>query len=342
MSGRSTPIPKRKLEYAERLNYYLDNYSKAITINVNNVGSKGLATQRHTLRQRDIHILMGKNTIIRKVLNMRADKFEAEGKDDAARTTRGILEMVSGNIGFVFIPKGEDIGKVRDEITAEKVQTAAKAGIKAPEDVIIPPGPTGQDPSQTSFFQALDIPTKINRGQVEIMSSVKLVTKDEKVSRSAAELLVMLNIKPFFYGIKVMYVYNNGDVFPADVLDISPADVACAFSAAVREVAALCMSLNYPTAASVPHSIMDAYKNLLAVGLGCETYSWENLEKVKAILADPSAFAAAAAPATGDAPAEAVVEEEEEEEEESSVAAGGMFGGDSSSEEESDDSDESS
>jgi len=342
MTSRSTPIPKRKLEYAERLNYYLDNYSKAITINVDNVGSKGLAVQRHRLRQRDIHILMGKNTIIRKVLNMRADKQEAEGKEDAASTTRGILEMVSGNIGFVFIPKGEDIAKVRDEITSERVQTAAKAGVLAPEDVIVPAGPTGQDPSQTSFFQALDIPTKINRGQVEIVSNVKLITKDEKVSRSAAELLVMLNIKPFFYGIKVAYVYNNGDVFPADVLDITNADVACAFSAAVRNVAALCLTLNYPTAASVPHSVMDAYKNLLAVGLGCETYSWENLEKVKAILADPSAFAAASAPATtGDAPAAAVVEEEEEEEE-SSAAAGGVFGASSSSEDDDSDSDEDS
>merc|ERR1712156_560602 len=59
-------------------------------------------------------------------------------------------------------------------------------------------------------------------GQVEIVSNVKLITKDEKVSRSAAELLVMLNIKPFYYGIKVAYVYSNGEVFPADVLDISP------------------------------------------------------------------------------------------------------------------------
>jgi len=337
------PIPQRKIEYAQRLNYYLDNYNKAITINVNNVGSKGLAVQRHSLRARDIHILMGKNTIIRKVLTMRADRLDLEGKEDAAMKTRNMLEMVNGNIGFVFIPKGEDIAKVRDEITSEKVQTAAKAGILAPEDVIVPAGPTGQDPSQTSFFQALDIPTKINRGQVEIISNVKLITKDEKVSRSAAELLVMLNIKPFYYGIKVNYVYNNGDVFPADVLDISASDVACAFNAAVREIAALCMSLNYPTAASVPHSVMDAYKNMLAVGLGCKSYSWENLEKVRAILADPSAFAAAAAPASGDAPAEAAaVEEEEEEEEESSVAAGGMFGGSGSDSDSDSDSDEDS
>merc|ERR1719195_809228 len=288
---------------------------------------------------------MGKNTIIRKVLNVRAERLEAEGKTDQAETVLRMLEMVQGNIGFVFLPRNEDIGKVRDEITAEQVQTAAKAGVEAPADVVVPAGPTGQDPSQTSFFQALDIPTKINRGQVEIVSDVKLITMGQKVDRSAAELLVMLNIKPFYYGITVHHIFQSGDVFPADVLDISSADIANAFNSAVREVAALCLALNYPTAASVPHSIMDAYKNMLAIGMACKNYSWENLGKVREILADPSAFAAAAAPAAGAAgaaAAEAPVEEEEEEEE-SSAAAGGMFGGSSSEDDDSDeDSDESS
>jgi len=325
-------VPDRKRQYAERLNNYLDTYNKAFTICVDNVGSKSLATQRKRLRPRNIHILMGKNTIIRKVLSMRVERLTEEGKADAAKKTENMLEMVSGNIGFVFLPENEEIGVVRDEITAEKVNTAAKAGIFAPADVTVPAGPTGQDPSQTTFFQALDIPTKINRGQVEIQSPVKLITKGEKVSRSAAELLIMLNIKPFFYGISVNYVYSNGDVFPAAVLDISMGDIASAFNGAVREVAALCLALNYPTAASVPHSIMDAYKNILAVGLACKDYSWENLGKVKEILADPSAFASAAAPAADTGAAEAAPEpQEEEEEEESSVAAGGMFGGSSSS-----------
>jgi len=328
----SRQVPQRKQDYAARLNNYLDEYSQAMTICVNNVGSKSIAIQRKRLREKNIHILMGKNTIIRKVLNLRAERLEAAGNKKGAEQALRMLEMVQGNMGFVFCPNNVEVGAIREEITSERVQTAAKAGIAAPDDVVVPAGPTGQDPSQTSFFQALDIPTKINRGQVEIVSDVKLVTKGEKVNRSAAELLVMLNIKPFYYGITVNHIYANGDVFPADVLDISASDIAQAFSSAVREVAALCLALNYPTAASVPHSIMDAYKNMLAIGLACKDYSWENLGKVKEILADPSKFAAAAAPAAGGAApaAAAEAEPEEEEEEESSAAAGGMFGGSSS------------
>jgi len=323
------------------LNHYLDNYSKALTINVNNVGSKTIATKRKELRKQGAQILMGKNTIMRKVLRMRAEKYE-ETNPKIAQNAEKMIEMVQGNTGLIFVPATMDVGKLRAKLIADKVQSPAKSGVIAPTDVMVPPGPTGQDPSQTSFFQALEIPTKINRGQIEIMSAIKLITKGEKVSKSASELCVMLSMKPFYYGMTVDFIFQNGEVFPADVLDISQSDIAMAFNAGVREVAALCLELNYPTAASVPHSIMDAYKSMLAVGLGCSTYSWENLVKVKEILADPSKFAAAAAPAAaGPATEAAPVVEEEEEEEESSVAAGGMFGGSSSDDDSSDDDDSS-
>lgn len=334
-------VRQRKIDYAARLNNYLDNYNKVLTIGVNNVGSKKIAATRKELRVRDIHILMGKNTIIRKVLRDRVARLETENPT-ASKAAEAMLEMVQGNCGFVFIPQNESIAKLRDEIVSDQVQTAAKAGVPAPSTVIVPAGPTGQDPSQTSFFQALDIPTKINRGQIEILSDVVLINKDEKVGRSAAELLVMLGIKPFYYGITVHHVADRGEVYPAAVLDITSADVAAAFSKGVREVAALCLALNFPTAASAPHSVMDAYKNVLAIGLKLKGYSWENLTKVKEILADPSKFMSAGPAAGGDgakqdAPA---AQEEEEEEEESSAAAGGLFGGSGSDSDDS--SDESS
>ena len=51
--------------------------------------------------------------------------------------------------------------------------------------------------------QALNIPTKINRGTVEIVSDVALISKGEKVGGSEATLLAKLGIKPFSYGLVV-------------------------------------------------------------------------------------------------------------------------------------------
>ena len=55
----------------------------------------------------------------------------------------------------------------------------------------------------TCAAQALNIPTKINRGTVEIVSDVALITKGEKVGGSEATLLAKLGIKPFSYGLVV-------------------------------------------------------------------------------------------------------------------------------------------
>jgi large subunit ribosomal protein LP0 len=51
------------------------------------------------------------------------------------------------------------------------VAAPAKAGALAPVDVKIPAQNTGLGPEKTSFFQALQIPTKIAKGTIEILVS---------------------------------------------------------------------------------------------------------------------------------------------------------------------------
>merc|ERR1711876_152580 len=85
------------------------------------------------------------------------------------------------------------------------------------------------------------------------------------------------------------------------------------FMSGVAQVAALSLAISYPTIASVPHSVVNGMKNLLAVAAVTEI-TFKEAEMLKEFLADPSKFAAAAAPAAAPAAAAAKVEEEEEEE----------------------------
>jgi large subunit ribosomal protein LP0 len=82
----------------------------------------------------------------------------------------------------------------------------AKAGAIAPCDVKLDPQNTGMGPEKTSFFQALQIPTKISRGTIEILNEVHIIKVNEKVGASEAALLNMLNIQPFSYGLVVQQV----------------------------------------------------------------------------------------------------------------------------------------
>lgn len=169
----------------------------------------------------------------------------------------------------------------------------------------------------------MNIPTKIVKGTIEITSDVHLIKEGERVSPSQATLLVKLGLKPFAYGLKIIQVYEAGALFHPKVLNISEADLAAGFSAGLRRVAAVSLALNIPTLASVPHSVVNGYKRVLAVSLATD-YTFPLAQKVKDYLANPSAFAVAAAPAAaagggGAAKAAAAPEPEPEPEEEEAM-----------------------
>jgi large subunit ribosomal protein LP0 len=190
--------------------------------------------------------------------------------------------------------------------------------------VWVPAGNTGMEPGKTSFFQALGVPTKIARGTIEITTDLKLVEAGLKVGPSEATLLNMLNISPFTYGMGIAQVYDHGNAFPADVLDIGEEQLLKSFSSAVTTVAAISLALNFPTLPSVIHSIVNSYKKVLAVAIETD-FSWPEIDELKDRIANPDAYAAAAPVAEAAGPAETKVEEKEESEKEESDDEG--FGG---------------
>lgn len=314
-------VSKRKQAYCDKMKALLNDYTSILIATVDNIGSNQIQKVRGDMRG-DTEFLFGKNTMMRKIVR---DYVEETGNDKLL----GLCDLIQGNCGLCFTKA--PILKIRNALQENKIQTAAKAGILAPCAVGVEAGPTGMEPTMTAFFQSLNIATKINRGQIDIVNPVDLIAKGEKVGESQAALLIKLGVKPFYYNIEVTSVYDNGNTYAADVLDITPADVAQAFFFNANKMAALCLEIDYPTAVSVPHSIMGAYKNLLAVGTGLTGYSWDNLKLVKEILADPSKFASSGgggggAAAGGDAPA-AAEPEPESESKSSEGGGGGLFGG---------------
>lgn len=166
------------------------------------------------------------------------------------------LPHVRGNVGFVFT--SSDLKEIRDIILANKVAAPAKAGAHAPNDVYVPAGNTGMEPGKTSFFQALNIPTKIARGTIEIVSDIHLVVAGTRVGSSEATLLNMLGISPFTYGMKIAQIYDNGQIFEPKVLDIEESTLIEQFLTGIKTIAAISLALNYPTLASVAHSLVNS------------------------------------------------------------------------------------
>jgi len=303
----------RKRKYRENMVNLLETYSSMLLIGIDNVGSNHLQQVRIALRGRAV-VLMGKNTVMRKVLREQADKNPVYAD---------VAGYLKGNVGFVFT--NESLSEIRDVLVEIQVPAAAKTGVFAPCDVRIPAGPTSLDPGQTGFFQALNIATKIVRGAIEITSNVHLVRVGERVSASAVSLLSKLGMKPFKYGITVRAVYDNGSVYGAEILDMTDDALLQKFFNGVAMVASLSLKIGFPTLASLPHSLARAFKKMIAISVATD-FEFEESKIFKEMLANPDAFKSAA-PAGGEAAAEeaapAAAPESDSEEEE--AAGGGLF-----------------
>ncbi|KAM0014424.1 putative ribosomal protein L10P [Helianthus debilis subsp. tardiflorus] len=304
----------KKIAYDQKLCQLLDDYTQVLVAAADNVGSNQLQNIRQGLRG-DSVILMGKNTMMKRSIRMHSEKT-------GNQAYLNLIPLLVGNVGLIFT-KG-DLKEVREEVAKYKVGAPARVGLVAPVDVVVPPGNTGLDPSQTSFFQVLNIPTKINKGTVEIITPVELIKKGDKVGSSEAALLAKLGIRPFSYGLVVQTVYDNGSVFSPEVLDLTEDDLIEKFALGVSMVTSLALAIHYPTIAAAPHMLINGYKNLLAVAVETE-YSFPLADKVKEYLADPSKFAVAA-PVTEAAPAAAAAPAETKKEEPQDVSDDEDFG----------------
>ena len=77
----------------------------------------------------------------------------------------------------------------------------------------------------------------------------------------------------------MVQIFDNENIFGPEVLDINENVLIDHFLASVKTIASISLALKYPTIVSVPHLLVNAYKNLLAISIGTD-YTFDGAEKV--------------------------------------------------------------
>jgi len=304
-------------------------HKQCLIVKLDHVSSNQIQQARVALRQaKKGFMVVGKNTVIKKAIALRSkEPTEAEGDFDLRKplyTEVNNLDKVSGllkgKLGLIF--SDAQVFDLKPIIESNRKPAAAKVGMTAPLDVSIPPGPTGLDPSQISFFHALNMSTKIQKGQIEIAKDFKVCTAGKKVENSAAVLLQKLSIKPFAYGMEILWVWDNGTILTPEIFNMNPADILNKFRHVASQVAAVSLAIGQPNQLSLPHMIINSFKNVASIALG-SGLKFKQLDQLNS--------GAGSAPATGKkeepkkADAKKVEKEKEPEPEPAGVDLGGMF-----------------
>lgn len=306
-------------------------YNNVLFVDVDNVSSNQICQIRAKLRPIDAQMVMGKNTLMRAALTAAKVKPQAGDEDYEVRKDEWydnpnidrIITQLRKNTNLIF--SNGDLSEVKAVLDDVVRPSPAKAGMIAPDNVSIPAGSTGLDPKQTAFFQNLQIQTKIVKAQIDIIADKQVIWKGDKIGATEAQLLDKLKIYPFQYKMEVKKVLQDGSLFDAAALDLDDSAIIAKFKKAINVQTSLSLGLGIPTQASAPHSILNGFKNLVAISVVTD-YSFPQAQAMLDAAKSGPAAGTAAATAGGDAKKDDKPEEKEEEEE-VDVGAGGLFGG---------------
>jgi len=326
MTESSKRTKKRMI--VNRLYENFTNYKQCLIVKLENVTSSQVQQVRVALRQKKLgDMVCGKNTVIKKAIDIRLSPPKEDDPDFEFRkplyTKIPQIEKLDafckGKVGFIF--SNSPIFDLKPIIEANKIPAPAKVGTISSIDYTIPPGPTGMDPSQISFFHTLNISTKIQKGQIEITKEYRVLEKGRKIGNSEAAILGKLSIKPFAFGMEILYVYDDGAILTPEVFNLEPSALLGKIRNAANQLAAISLAVGLPNSLSIGHMIKNGFKNVVAIALESDI----KIKQLANLGSAPSAAPTGAAKTETKAAAPVVEEKKEEPEE---VDMGGMFGDD--------------
>ena len=309
-------IPQKKLDYVTKLHALFRKYHKVVVVTSMNVTANQLLNIRAGLAEHGCEVLFGKNSLMRRAVDQLKEELPG---------IRQLEEHLYHGAGLIFT--NGNFKAIKDVIDANCLGSAAKVGAIAPCDVILQPQRTSMSPNDIKILHALNIQCKIFKGTIEITGEKQLIWEGQKVGASEANILNILGIMPFKYTLKIEALYDHGNMYDPSILAITEEVLGEKFRTGLRNVTGLALAVGYPCAASAPHLVGSAFKDIAAIAIAIE-HNMKQIEDLQKLLSDPEALAAAAkaaAAAPAAAAGEAPKEEAKEEEAAAPLDLGDMF-----------------
>ena len=183
-----------------------------------------------------------------------------------------LTQYLSGHSAIIFT--NDNPFKLFKQLEKTKTKMAAKPGEKAPEDIVIPAGPTSFKPGPiVGELQQAGIPAAIESGKVKIKETKTVVKKGGVISAKLAAVLSKLDIKPMDVGLALQVAYHDGGIFEPSVLAVDETVILGQIALASRQALALSIEAAIPTKDSMEAILIKAVRD--ARGLAVEAAIYE-------------------------------------------------------------------
>ncbi|MFA6225978.1 MAG: 50S ribosomal protein L10 [Methanoregula sp.] len=192
--------------------------------------------------------------------------------EDIGGDVKDLSKYISGHSAIIFT--NDNPFKLFKQLEKTKTKMAAKAGDKAPEDIVIEKGPTSFKPGPiVGELQQAGIPAAIEAGKVKIRETKTVVKKGGVISAKLAAILVKLDIKPIDVGLALQVAYHEGGIFEPSVLAVDETVILGQIQLAARQAFNLSVNEAIPTKDTMDAILTKAVRD--ARGLAVEAAIYE-------------------------------------------------------------------
>lgn len=264
-------VAKWKYKEVEELTSLLTKYPVVGVVEIGGIPAPQLQHMRAVLREIGI-------------LRATRNRLLLHALEEADKKVKGIKELSQGVKGQAAILATQvNPFKLFKYIKETKTNAPAKGGEIAKQDIEVKAGETPFKPGPiVGELQKAGIPAAIEGGKVVIKKDKVVVRAGETISPQLAQMLTRLEIYPIEIGMQLNAVYEDGNIFTPDVLDIDPDKFLADIRMAAQNSFALAVARTWITPQTIKPLIAKAYREAFAVAT--ET-AYPTKENIKTLIA---------------------------------------------------------
>ena len=254
-----------KKQIVNRFTELINEYSVVAAVNIQGLPAKQLSEMRADLRGK-AKLKVGKATLMQRAFS------ESE--------KNGLQPLTDYFIGMpALLFTEENPFKLFQRLKDTKTSAPIKAGQTAPDDIVIPEGPTDFAPGPIiGELSNFGVGAGIEGGKVVVQNDATVAEAGETVDGELAGILNRLEIHPMEIGLNITAAYEDGDVIPSDVLDINPDSFKDDVEAAASRAYRLGVAASIPNATTIKALLANAQEDALKLAKSQDIITEETIE----------------------------------------------------------------
>ncbi len=261
-------VSNYKKSEVNRVKSLLQKYKVIAIADMTNMPSPQLQKLRINLKS-SVLITMSKGRLIKIVFEELKDKVK--GLEELEKYIRGMPALLLTN---------DSPFKLAKSLKKSKSSAPAKAGQLAPNDILVPAGPTPFPPGPImGELGQIGIKCTVVDGKVTIKDDTLVVKEGQPINAIAANLLTRLGIEPMEIGINLLAALENGAIFGKDVLSVDETAYINNLKLAASNSFNLAFSIGYPTKDNIKLLIKKAFLDSNGLADSRKIQTSENVKK---------------------------------------------------------------